>query len=107
MAGRGERPLVDVQVELEAHLEQQPPLDDAGRHGGRPDRTEEDGVERTQLVERGVGQDLAVAEVALATEVELDGVDRHAGRPDDLERLGGDLRSDAVTSDDGDAMMLL
>ena len=34
---------------------------------------------RAQLVERGVGQDLAVAQVALAAEVEVDGVEVDAG----------------------------
>ena len=57
-----------------------------------------------QLVERRVGEDLAVAQVALAAEVELGRVERDAGRPEDLDRLGGDLRSDAVAADDGDAM---
>ena len=99
-----ERALVDVQVELEAHLQQQPTLDDPGRHRRRADRAEEDGVERAQLVERGVGEDLAVAEVAVAAEVEVDRVDGDARRLDDLDRLGGDLGPDAVTPDDGDAM---
>ena len=43
--GAGERPLVDVEVEVEAHLQQQPALDDARRHLGRADRAEQDGVE--------------------------------------------------------------
>ena len=66
-AGRGsdERSLVDVQVEIEAHLEQQAALDDAGWNLGGADRAEQDAVEGPQLVERRVGEDLAVAEVAL------------------------------------------
>ena len=44
--GAGERTLVDVQVELEAHLEQQAALDHAGRHVGRADRAEQDRIER-------------------------------------------------------------
>ena len=101
---RGERALVDVEVELEAHLQQQPALDHAGRHGGRADGAEQDGVEAAQLVERGVGQDLAVAQVAVAAEVELDGVEGDAGGRDDLDRLGGHLRPDAVAADHGDSM---
>ena len=56
VAGRGadERSLVDVQVEVEAHLQQQPALDDAGRHLGRADGAEQDRVEAAQLVERRV-----------------------------------------------------
>ena len=55
-----ERAQVDVQVEVEAHLQQQAPLDHPGRHVGRADGAEEDGVEAAQLVERRVGQHLAV-----------------------------------------------
>ena len=85
VTGRGERPLVDVQVELEAHLQQQAALDHAGRHLRRADGAEQDGVEAAQLVERGVGQDLAVAQVALPAEVEVDGVEGDAGGPQDLD----------------------
>ena len=66
-----ERALVDVEVELEAHLQQQAALDDARRHLRRADGAEQDGVEAAQLVERRVGEDLAVAQVARAAEVEV------------------------------------
>jgi hypothetical protein len=96
--------LVDVQVELEAHLEQQAPLDDARRHLRRADGAKQDGVEGPQLVERGVGQDLAVVQVALAAELEVDGLHVDAGGPQHLDRLRRHLRPDAVAADHGDAM---
>ena len=95
----GERALVDVLVEGEAHLEQQAPLDHAGRDVGGAHRTEEDGVEAAQLVEHLVGQDRAVPEVAGPAEVELGGVELDARGPDDLQGLGHDLGADAVASD--------
>ena len=79
-----ERSLVDVQVELEAHLQQQATLDHARRNAGRADGAEQDGVEPAQLVQRRVAEDLAVAQVAGAAEVEVGGVDRRRprrGRP--------------------------
>jgi hypothetical protein len=96
--------LVDVQVELEAHLEQQPPLDHARRDLRRPDGAEEDGVETTELVERLVGQHFTVAQVAPAAEVELGGIEGDAGRPQHLQRLGRHLGADAVAPDDRDSM---
>ena len=97
-----ERALVDVLVELEAHLEEQAPLDHAGRHAGRADGAEQQGVEAAPLLEHLVGEDRAVAQVAGAAEVVVDGVERHAGRAHDLERLGDDLGTDPVASDDSD-----
>ena len=70
-----ERPQVHVEVEREAHLQQQPALEHAGRHLGRADRAEQDRVEAAQLVEHGVGQHLAGREVAPAAEVVVDGVE--------------------------------
>ena len=99
-----ERALVDVQVEGEAQLEQKAPLDDTGRHLWSPDGAEEDGIEAAQLLERRFGQNLAVAEVALAAEVELDGVELDARRVEDAQCLGDDLGPDPVTADHGDAV---
>ena len=52
---------VDVEVELEAELEQQPALEGARRDGrvadGRADGAEEDGVEAAELLQRLVGED--------------------------------------------------
>ena len=97
-----ERAQVDVQVELEAQPQQQAPLEHAGRHLGRADRAEQDGVEAAQLVEHAVGQHLAGAEVAGSAEVELGGVEVDAGGAHDLEGLGHDLGADAVSADDRD-----
>ena len=97
--GTDERPLVDVEVEIEAHLQQQPALDHARRNFGRADRTEQNGVEPTQLIEDRVRQDLAVTQVAGTAEVVAGGVDVDAGRPNDLQRLGRHLGADAVAAD--------
>ncbi len=56
-----ERALVDVQVEFEPHLQQQPTLDHARRHVGCADGAEQDRVEATKRVERLVVQNLSVA----------------------------------------------
>src|SRR5439155_21024177 len=82
-----ERAEVDVEVELEAHAEEQPALEDPGRHLGRADRAEEDGVVTPELVERRVGQHLAGAQVPGAAEVVVDGVQPDAGGANDLEGL--------------------
>ncbi len=42
-----------------------------GGTSGRADRPEQDAVERAEFVERLVGEDLAVAQVSLASEVEV------------------------------------
>ena len=73
-----------------------------GRHAGRADGAEQQGVEAPPLVEHLVGQDRAVAQVAGAAEVVVDGVERHAGGAHDLQRLGDDLGADPVASDDPD-----
>ena len=91
-----ERPEVHVEVELEAHAQKQPPLDDPGGTSGVP-TAEQQGVQLPPLVEHAVGEDLAVAEVSAAPEVVVDGIQVHAGGGHDLERLGDDLRADAVT----------
>ena len=100
-------PQVDVEVELEAHLEQQAPLDHAGRHAGGADGADQQGVEAPPLLEDLVGEDRAVAQVAGAAEVVVDGVEGHAGGAHDLERLGDDLGTDPVASDDPDLVTQL
>jgi hypothetical protein len=79
-----ERPLIHVQVELEAHLQQQAAFDDTGRHFGRTDGAEQDRVEAPQLVEHRVRQDRPVAQVARAAEVERRRRHVDAGRFDNL-----------------------
>ena len=89
-------PQVHVEVELEAQPQEEAPLEDARRYLGGADGAEEDGVEAGQLVEDGVGQDLARPQVAGAAEVVLDGVEGDAGRVERLAGLGDDLGADAV-----------
>ena len=93
-----------VEVELEAQAEEEAPLEDARRHLRGADGPQEDGVDVAQLVEDGVGQDLARAQVAVAAEVVVDGVEVDAGRPHDGQGLGHDLRTDPVTTDDSDVV---
>ncbi len=97
--GMGEGPLVDVQVEFEAHLEQQAPLDDPRGDVGGTDGTQKQGVECAPLVEHVVGEHGAVAQVAGPAQVVVDGVDGNAGGAHDLEGLGHHLGTDAVSSD--------
>ena len=101
-SGQLERAEVHVLVELEAHLQQEAALDDAGRDLRGADGAEEDGVVATDLGQRLVGQDRAVAQVAGAAEVELGGVELDTGGPDDLQGLGHHLGADPVSSDDCD-----
>ena len=101
-SGADEGPLVDVQVELEAHLEQQTALDHAGRNVGCADRAEQDRVVRPQRLEGLVTQDLTVAQVARATKVEVGRVEVDTCGSHDLERFGRDLGADPVATDDCD-----
>ena len=96
-------------VELEAQPEQQAALEDAGRQvrvaGLAADRAEQDRVVPADLVEHRVGEHLAGGEVALGAEVVAGRSRPSPGRGrglEDLERLGGDLRADAVTGDYGE-----
>ena len=67
----------------------------------RADGAEQDGIEAAQLLERRVGQDLAVAEVALAAEVELDGVESTPAAPRTLSAsavTSGPIPSPPITA---------
>ena len=99
---RLERPQVHVEIEREAHPQQQPALEHAGRDVGRADRAEQDRVEAAQLVEDRVGQHLTGREVATPAEVVVGRVERDTRRADDLQRLGRHLGTDAVPADDPD-----
>ena len=97
---------VDVLVEGESQLEEQPLLQDPGSDVGVSHRAEVDAVERSQLVEGSVGKDLSRLQVAVASEVELlRGVlqlllARHGLQ--DLEPLLHDLRPRSVSGKDRD-----
>ena len=102
-----ERTLVDIEVELEPHLQQQPALDESWRHIGRADSAEQNGIEATKLFEHSIGQDLAVAQVASATEIEIGGLEVYSGGADDLERLNGDFWANAVATNNCKPMLLV
>src|SRR5947209_7554649 len=100
--GGGEGAQVHVEVELEAELEQQAPLEHAGRDVGRPDGAQQDGVEAAELVENGIGQDLARALPAGGADVVVGDVEVDPGGTHDLQGLGHHFRTDPVTTDDAD-----
>ncbi len=100
-----ERPLVDIEVEVEPHLEQQASLDDSRGDVGGADGAEVDGVELAPLAEDRVGQDHSVVEVALTTEVVVDGVELDTGCGDDPQALTDDLWADSVAADDCDLVL--
>ena len=97
--GRPERAAVHVQVELEAHSQQQPPLDDAGGHVRGSHRPHIEGVQPPPLLHDLIGQHGAVAQIAGAAEVVGHRVELHAGRVQHLQALGNDLGADPVAAD--------
>jgi hypothetical protein len=101
---------VDVLVELEPQIEQQPLLEDAGGHLRMADRPQEDRVLRAQQVEAPFGNDLAGLQVAIAPPVEiLDFVGEAfelGDRREHLHRLGGDFGPGAVSGNRGDLQRL-
>jgi hypothetical protein len=92
-------------VELEAQTQQQPTLEDAAGDAGVAHCAEEDRVVLPDLGQRGVRQRLAGGMPAARPEVVLRRLDRgdavHRGAQD-LEALGNDLRTDAVTGKNGE-----
>ena len=100
-----DRPEVDVLVEVEPEPEQDPLLEHARRHAGMADGPEEDGVAAAQVVDVGVGQDLAGLQVALAAEVEghelvvetLEPGDRRRAPPGPRAITSGPTPSPAMT----------
>ena len=71
-----------------------------GRHGRVADGAEQDRVVLAQLASTESGQQLAGAVPAGRTEVVLGGLDAGDHAREDLEPLGHDLGTDAVTGDD-------
>ena len=98
--GIDERPLVHVEIEIETHLQQESPLDDAGRHLRSTDRAHQERVEPSPLLDHLVGQDRAVPQVPSSTEVVVDRVQIDTRGAHDLQSLGDDLDTDAIASDD-------
>jgi hypothetical protein len=93
-------------VELEPEPQEQTALEDAARHARVADGAEQDRVVPADLRQHRIGQRLAGRVPAAGAEVVVrrlhggDAVDRGA---QDLEPLGHDLGTDAVTGDDGQA----
>ena len=101
VTGRGtdERALIHVEVEVEAHLQQQTPLDHPRRYVGGTDGAKQDGIELAELVQRGVRQDLAVTQVPRPTQVVLGDIQLDSGGLDHLQCFGCHLGADAVAAD--------
>ena len=87
---------------LGSQPQQQPALEHPGRDLGGANRAEQDGVETAELVEHGVGKDLASGEIPTATEVVVGCGQPDAGGAHDLQRFGDHLGADAVSGDDAD-----
>ena len=99
-----ERSQVDVEVEREAHLQQQPAFEDPRRHLGRPDRAEQDRVVCAQLVEDGIGEHFTGSHIPPAAEVVGRCVECDPGGAHDVQRDRRHLGADAVAADDPDPM---
>ena len=99
-----ERTLVDVQIKLEAHLEQQTALDDSGRNIRRADSTKKNRIKSSQLIQYVIRQDFAIAQETCSAEVEVGGVNVDSGRSDHFEGLDSDFGSDAVSADHGNTV---
>ncbi len=101
-----DRPVVDVEIELEARAEQDVARVAVVGHARIAERADEDRVELAQQVvavrrhrdaglEVVVGAPRQVLEVERRPETSTDGLEH-------LHRFGGDLLADAVARDDGD-----
>ena len=99
-----ERPVVDVKVKFETHLEQQASLNKTGWHIGGADGAGVEGIDPTPLIDDFLGQDGAILQVSLAAEVVVNGLVLDAECVDDLEAFGHDLGADAVATHDADAV---
>ena len=103
------RTQVHVVVELEAQLQQQPSFDVGVRQtrvaGLAADRAEQDRVVRADRVQVLVGERVARLQVPRRAERERGLLEGHVAaggdRVEHLLRLRDDLRTDAVTGDDG------
>ncbi len=93
---------VDVVVEGEAQLEQQPALQDTGRDARVADGAEQDRVVGLELLQHTVREGLPGAVVAAGAEVVLGRLHldvRGEGGAEDLEAFGHHFLADAVTGD--------
>ena len=93
---------VDVEVELEAGLQEQTPLDDPWRYIGCADSTKEDRVEAPPLFQDRIREDFACLQIMRAALGVRDEFERNARRDHDLQRLGDDFGTDPVSADNSD-----
>ena len=103
------RTQVDVLVQIETQLEQQAAFQNAGLDARIADGTQQDGVGLLDALLLVFGQDGAVTQVALGTEIELLVLELgHAfgGLLERLLRPRGDFLANAVAGDDGDFVLL-
>jgi transcription elongation factor GreA len=96
--------LVDIQVKVEAHLQQQTALDNARGYIWCSDCTQQNGIECAQFIQHAIREDLAVTQIAHATQVELGCVDGHPSGSHYLYSLGRDFWSDSVPTNECNAM---
>lgn len=94
------RPQIDVVVQFEADLEQQPALQQSAGHRRITDRTEQDQAVAAQLVDHAGGQNFSVAWQAPRTQVGFGALHSGQHHVEYLECLADDFRADAVTGDD-------
>ena len=99
-----ERPLIDIQIELEAHFQKQPSLDHAWRNIRSTDRAEQNRIECAQLRQCVIGKNFAVAQISRTSKVEINRVDVDTGSANHFHCFGCDLRSNTVSADQRNAM---
>ena len=103
--GIEERTLVDVQVQLEAHLQQQTALKHSRGDAGCADGTKQDCVVPSQFRQSRVGKRFAGCMVPASTEVVLFRVESHARCGNDLQCFGGDFGTDSIATEDGNLVL--
>lgn len=86
-------------VQGETHLQQQPTLQDSrGNLTWRADSAQQDSVVLANRVEVGIGEELAIAQVATRAQVILGGLDVVPHRVEHLEGLCSNFWADSVSA---------
>jgi len=98
------RALVDIEVKVETHLQKKSTLNNAGRNIWRADSPQQNGVKTAQLIQDIVRQDLAVAQVAHATQVKVGCVNCHSCGAHYFHGLSRDFGTNSVSANECDAM---
>ena len=97
---------IDVQVQLKTHLEQQPALNYARRHTRRANSAKQDRIKVAQLRQRRVRQHFTIAQISCATQIKIGCLKLRASSTQNFERLLHDFWSNAVATNDSNAMLL-